>query len=152
MRPKAQQGYGSLYDVKTMLHHISFGVIDLQRSIAFYDAVLGTLGYVRVWSEPAAAGYGLPGGEDVFALKLRGKPLSVPGDGFHLAFAAPDREAVAGFHAVALQQGGVDNGAAGLRPDYGASYFAAFVVDPDGYRIEAVFTGPEPARRMENEP
>jgi catechol 2,3-dioxygenase-like lactoylglutathione lyase family enzyme len=127
-----------------MLHHISFAVTDLQRSIAFYDAVLSTLGYVRVWSEPAAAGYGLPGGEDVFALKLCGEPSSVPGEGFHLAFAAPDREAVGGFHAAALQHGGLDNGAPGLRPDYGASYFAAFVVDPDGYRIEAVFTDPEP--------
>lgn len=134
-----------------MLHHISFGVSDLQRSIAFYDAVLSTLGYVRVWSGPAAAGYGLPGGEDMFAVKLRSEPVSVPGEGFHLAFAAPGREAVSGFHAAALRQGGLDNGAPGLRPDYGASYFAAFVVDPDGYRIEAVFTGPEPARWAESE-
>lgn len=134
-----------------LLHHISFAVTDLQRSIAFYDAVLGTLGYVRVWSEPRAAGYGLPGGEDVFALKLRGKRLSAPGPGFHLAFAARGKQAVADFHAAAVQHGGLDNGPPGPRPEYGANYFATFVIDPDGYRIEAVFTDQEPARRMENE-
>lgn len=124
-----------------MLHHISFAVSDLARSIAFYDAALGTLGYVRVWTEWAAAGYGPPGGEDLFALKARAQALAVPGDGFHLAFAAPDRRAVSGFHAAALRHGGGDNGPPGLRAEYGADYFAAFVVDPDGYRIEAVCAG-----------
>jgi catechol 2,3-dioxygenase-like lactoylglutathione lyase family enzyme len=124
-----------------MLHHISFAVSDLARSIAFYDAALGTLGYVRVWTDRTAAGYGPPGGEDLFALKARTQALSVPGDGFHLAFAAPDRQAVSGFHATALRQGGRDNGPPGLRAEYGADYFAAFVVDPDGYRIEAVCSG-----------
>jgi catechol 2,3-dioxygenase-like lactoylglutathione lyase family enzyme len=128
-----------------MLHHISFGVSDLQRSIAFYDAVLQTLDYVRVWSKPDAAGYGRPGGEDLFALKAQGQPLSVPGQGFHLAFAARGRQAVSDFHAVAVQHGGLDNGQPGLRPQYGADYFAAFVIDPDGYAIEAVFNGPESA-------
>jgi catechol 2,3-dioxygenase-like lactoylglutathione lyase family enzyme len=131
--------------MNTMLHHISFAVSDLPRSLAFYDAVLGALGYVRVWSEPRAAGYGLPGGEDVFALKLRGKPWSAPGPGFHLAFAAPGRQAVVDFHAFAVQHGGLDNGPPGLRPGYGANYFAAFVIDPDGYRIEAVYSGPQSA-------
>ena len=134
-----------------MLHHISFGVNDLQRSIAFYDAVFRTLGYVRVWSKPGAAGYGLPGGEDLFALKARSQSLSVPGQGFHLAFAAPGRQAVNDFHAVAVQQGGLDNGQPGLRPQYGADYFAAYAIDPDGYAIETVFNGPESGTSMERE-
>jgi catechol 2,3-dioxygenase-like lactoylglutathione lyase family enzyme len=128
-----------------MLHHVSFGVSDLQRSIAFYDAVFRTLGYVRVWSKPDAAGYGLPGGEDLFALKAQGQPVAAPGRGFHLAFAAPGRQAVSDFHAVAVQRGGRDNGPPRLRPQYGADYFAAFVIDPDGHAIEAVFIGPEAA-------
>lgn len=71
-----------------MLHHITFGVANLERSAGFYDAALSAIGYARVWSDEAAVGR--------------------------------------------------DNGAPGLRPHYGESYYAAFVVDPDGYRIEAV--------------
>jgi len=61
-----------------------------------------------------------------------------PGEGFHLAFTASDRAAVDAFHAAALRHGGADNGPPGLRPHYGPGYYAAFVIDPDGYRIEAV--------------
>lgn len=121
-----------------MLHHISFGVADLERSAAFYDAVLGTLGYVRVWADATGVGYGFPGKGDLFAIKLRRSGARAPGQGFHLAFSAPSREAVDRFHAAALQRGGSDNGVPGLRPDYGETYYAAFVVDPDGHRIEAV--------------
>ena|SRR5438105_4099557 len=120
-----------------MLHHISLGVADLRRSADFYDAVLAPLGYVRVWADATAVGYGEPGGEDKLAIKLR-EGASAPGAGFHLALAAPSQEAVAQFHRAALAHGGADNGAPGLRPHYGAKYFAAFVIDPDGYRIEAV--------------
>lgn len=126
-----------------MLHHLSFAVADLTRSAAFYDAVLGTLGYVRVWDDATAVGYGLPGGGDRFALKLDPSHDAAPGEKFHLAFAAPSREAVALFHEAALLQGGLDNGPPGLCPEYGEHYFAAFVIDPDGYRIEAVIIGPE---------
>lgn len=121
-----------------MLHHISFGVTDLARSAAFYDATLSALGYVRVWSDDTAVGYGHPGGDDKLAIKLRPAGAVAPGPGFHLAFAAPSRDAVALFHAAALRHGGADNGAPGFRPDYGDNYYAAFVVDPDGYRVEAV--------------
>jgi catechol 2,3-dioxygenase-like lactoylglutathione lyase family enzyme len=120
-----------------MLHHLSFAVADLARSAKFYDAVLSPLGYVRVWSDDTAIGYGLLGGGDKFAIKLR-KDVSVPGAGFHAAFAAPTREAVMIFYQKALVHGGQDNGGAGLHPEYGPGYFAAFVSDPDGYRIEAV--------------
>ena len=123
-----------------MLHHISFGVTDLARSAAVYDATLAALGYVRVWADDTAVGYGLPGGDDKLAIKLRPADAVAPGPGFHLAFAAPSREAVARFHADALRHGGTDNGAPGLRPHYGERYYAAFVVDPDGHRVEAVVT------------
>ncbi|MCW0220899.1 MAG: VOC family protein [Prosthecobacter sp.] len=124
-----------------MLHHLSIAVEDLARAAAFYDAVLPTLGYVRVWADETAIGYGYPGGGDKFALKLRASTVCVPGDGFHLAFTAPDREAVLRFYQTALAHGGTDNGGAGLHPEYGPHYQAAFVFDPDGYRIEAVIVG-----------
>jgi catechol 2,3-dioxygenase-like lactoylglutathione lyase family enzyme len=123
-----------------MLHHVSFGVADLRRSAAFYDAVLSALGYVRVWADDTAVGYGLPGGGDRLALKLR-ENVRPPGPGFHLAFAARSRAAVDAFHAAALRHGGQDDGAPGLRPHYAPEYYAAFVVDPDGLRIEAVSQG-----------
>jgi catechol 2,3-dioxygenase-like lactoylglutathione lyase family enzyme len=127
-----------------MLHHVSFGVVDIERSASFYDAVLRPLGYVRVWEdirpgEPdQAVGYGLAGGGDKFAIKQRPPGSSVPRPGFHLAFGAPSRDAVHAFHDAALVRGGRDNGAPGPRPDYGPNYYAAFVIDPDGHPIEAV--------------
>lgn len=126
----------------SMLHHLSFAVHDLERSARFYDAVLLPLGYLRVWTETSAIGYGLPGGGDAFAIKRGTNPRVPPGPGFHLAFAAPSREAVLRFHAAALGYGGTDNGAPGPRPDYGEHYFAAFAIDPDGYPIEAVINRP----------
>jgi catechol 2,3-dioxygenase-like lactoylglutathione lyase family enzyme len=125
-----------------MLHHLSFAVIDLALSAAFYDAALSPLGYVRVWADSTAVGYGLPGGGDKFAIKLSPDPVAAPGPGFHLAFAAPSRESVARFHAAALQHGGQNNGVPELCPEYGEHYYAAFVIDPDGYRIEAAINAP----------
>ena len=122
-----------------MLGHLSFGVADLRRSIVFYDAALATLGYVRVWTADNAAGYGEPGGNDRLALKLQTGPVVPPGPGFHLALVAPSRAAVDRFHAAALAAGGTDEGAPGLRPHYGPNYYAAFVRDPDGHKLEAVF-------------
>lgn len=126
-----------------MLHHLSLGAVDIERAARFYDAVLAPLGYVRVWTDlrpgetGQAVGYGPPGAGDHLAVKQVGQPVP-PIPGFHLAFSAPSREAVAAFHAAALAAGGRDNGAPGLRPDYGPHYYAAFVVDPEGHRLEAV--------------
>jgi len=125
-----------------MLHHLSFAVVDLARSAAFYDAAFLPLGYVRVWADSSAVGYGLPGGGDRFAVRFRPKNEAVPREGFHVAFAAPSREAVALFYDAALRHGGQDNGRPELCPEYGEHYFAAFVIDPDGYRIEAVINTP----------
>lgn len=123
-----------------MLHHISLGVSDLGRAGAFYDAALGALGYRRVFEDDDAIGYGVTDGEDKLCLKLR-PAATPPGPGFHLAFSAGSRAAVDLFHAAALAAGGTDNGAPGLRPDYGDAYYAAFLVDPDGHRVEAVING-----------
>lgn len=120
-----------------VLGHLSFGIVDLERAIAFYDAALAPLGLTRVWTNESAAGYGPPGGGDLLALKRR-PGASAPGPGFHLAFNARSRAAVDAFHAAALRAGGSDNGAPGLRPHYGPTYYAAFVIDPEGYQLEAV--------------
>lgn len=121
-----------------VLGHLSFGVSDLARTTAFYDGVMKALGYQRVFSASYAVGYGLAGTDvDRLLLILQPEPVSPPGPGFHLAFNAPSRPSVDRFHAAALQFGGRDLGAPGLRPDYGPDYYAAFVLDPDGYKLEA---------------
>jgi catechol 2,3-dioxygenase-like lactoylglutathione lyase family enzyme len=124
-----------------MLHHASVPISELALSAEFYDATLSALGYVRVWEDETAVGYGLPGGGDKFAIKLTSRRPVVPGEGFHIAFSAPSREAVESFYKAALAHGGKDNGGSGLHPEYGQDYYAAFVFDPDGYRIEAVING-----------
>jgi catechol 2,3-dioxygenase-like lactoylglutathione lyase family enzyme len=124
-----------------MLSHISLGVGDLAEAGNFYDPVMAALGLVRVWSHESGIGYGPAGGQDGLALFPVADPHP-PGPGFHLAFAAPDRASVDAFHAAALAGGGRDQGAPGLRPHYGADYYAAFVLDPEGHRLEAVCQGP----------
>lgn len=121
-----------------MLHHLSFGVSDLALSGAFYDAALGALGFSRVFEDDTAIGYGLVEGEDKLCLKLRRAGAAAPGAGFHVAFAASSRGAVDRFYSAALEVGGKGNGTPGLRPEYGPHYYAAFLIDPDGHRIEAV--------------
>jgi catechol 2,3-dioxygenase-like lactoylglutathione lyase family enzyme len=90
-----------------------------------------------VWRYPTAAGYGPPGGNDRLALFERAE-AAAPGPGFHLALRAPSQAAVRAFHAAALAHGGTDDGPPGPRPQYSPTYYAAFVVDPDGHRLEAV--------------
>ncbi|MEZ5893913.1 MAG: VOC family protein [Parvularculaceae bacterium] len=123
-----------------MLHHISFPVSDLARATALYDAALGALGFARVCTTDKFSGYGAAGGEDVFGL-FATENAQAAGAGFHLAFAAPSRDAVDRFHAAAIKHGARDNGAPGLREKYGPDYYAAFVIDLDGHRLEAVFKG-----------
>lgn len=125
-----------------MLHHVSIAVTDLQRAASFYDAALGALGFARSWSFESAVGYGLPGGGDKLAIKVSEPDMPLPPAQFHLAFAAPDREAVRDFYRTGLSNGGRDNGKPGLRPKYGPEYYAAYLFDPDGYNIEAVIKDP----------
>lgn len=121
-----------------MLGHISFGVSDLERSGRFYDAAIQALGYIRVYTGERAIGYGAAGSrQDRLLLILQPDGVRPPSAGFHLALVAPSREAVDRFHQTALAFGGVDQGGPGLRPHYGADYYAAFVLDPDGYKLEA---------------
>jgi catechol 2,3-dioxygenase-like lactoylglutathione lyase family enzyme len=121
-----------------MLGHLSFGVNDLDRAAAFYDRILAPLGFVRVWTNPSGVGFGPEGGGDKLALFSKPNQAVAAGPGFHLAFDAPSRTAVDAFHAAAIGAGGTDCGAPGLRPHYGATYYAAFVTDLDGYKLEAV--------------
>lgn len=121
-----------------MFDHISIGVANFAASARFYDAVLAALGYRRLADDPESIGYG--DGEPAFWLQPSSRP--VPADrenGLHICFKAPDRPSVDRFHAAGLAAGGADNGKPGERPAYGAGYYAAFIVDPDGYRIEAHF-------------
>lgn len=130
-----------------MLHHISLGAVDIERAARFYDAALAPLGYIRVWTDlrsgqdGQAVGYGPAGSGDKLAIKQVPTPIPhMPG--LHVALAAPSRACVAAFHAAALAAGGTDNGPPGLRADYGPNYYAAFVVDPEGHRLEAVCDAP----------
>jgi catechol 2,3-dioxygenase-like lactoylglutathione lyase family enzyme len=120
-----------------MLGHVSIGVQDLERASRFYDAALAPLGWRRVWTERGGVGYGLDGVHDKLAVFLRADAFA-PGPGFHLAFDAPDTAAVHAFHAAALANGGTDEGRPGPRPHYGPAYYAAFVLDPEGWKLEAV--------------
>lgn len=121
-----------------MIDHISFGVSDLGQSIALYDAIFSPLGYVRVWTAKDAAGYGYPDRDDSFAVKQDSAGYAASSPLSHVAFAAPTRESIVAFHAAGIAHGAVDEGAPGLCPEYGAGYFAAFLRDSDGHRIEAV--------------
>jgi catechol 2,3-dioxygenase-like lactoylglutathione lyase family enzyme len=129
-----------------MIDHVSIGVSDLARARAFYDAVLSPLGYRRMFDVEDASGYGR--GEP-HPLKEQALPFWIahnaeaPALNGHVCFSAPYRGAVDAFHAAALAAGGRDNGKPGLRSEYHANYYAAFVIDPDGYRIEAVRHQPD---------
>ncbi len=126
-----------------MFHHLSVGVSSLDRAAAFYEPTLAALGYVRLWRNARGAGFGPEGfeGEAPFAIVEHGAEASPPGPGAHIAFAAPSQEAVDRFHAAAVRAGGVDEGPPGIRAHYDPAYYAAFVRDPDGHRIEAVVFG-----------
>lgn len=119
-----------------MIDHISIGVRDVAASGRFYDAALGALGYRRLSDSADSVGYGDTAA--VYWIGAAKHPVPAdPDSGFHICFTAASRAAVDKFHAAALAAGGRDNGKPGIRSVYGPNYYAAFVVDPDGYRIEA---------------
>ena len=123
-----------------MITHVSIGVRDIDRSKRFYDATLEPLGYKCLRAARSLSGYG--SGRDSIALWVVQAERPVPADeksGLHFCFAAPDTAAVDAFHSAAMASGGHDNGAPGLPPIYGPDYYAAFIIDPDGYRIEAYY-------------
>ena len=119
-----------------MFDHVSIGVRNIARSKKFYDAALKPLKYECMSEGPDSLGYGR-GSIGFWALSSEHPVSAHEKSGLHFCLTAPDRASVDAFHAAALASGGRDNGAPGLRSDYGPKYYAAFVIDPDGYRIEA---------------
>jgi catechol 2,3-dioxygenase-like lactoylglutathione lyase family enzyme len=120
-----------------VIDHVSIAVRDLDRAAAFYEAVLATLGYAKLEIRPATVAFGKRYSE--FWLNHRPAMQLVAADnGAHVALRAASREMVDAFHAAALAGGGGSDGAPGLRPQHGTGYYAAFIRDPDGNRVEAV--------------
>jgi catechol 2,3-dioxygenase-like lactoylglutathione lyase family enzyme len=120
-----------------VIDHVSIPVSDLDRASAFYEAVLATLGYKKLEVRPATVAFGKRYSE----FWINHRPDLMPqqeGSGAHVALRAASREVVDAFHAAALTNGGASDGAPGLRPQHGEGYYAAFIRDPDGNRIEAV--------------
>lgn len=119
-----------------MFDHVGFNVNDFEASKTFYLAALGALGHGVLAEGDGWAVIGSPGAGRLWIGRFGPAP-----SGVHLAFTAANRDQVAAFHAAALAAGGRDNGAPGLRPNYGPDYYAAFVIDPDGHNVEAVRMG-----------
>jgi catechol 2,3-dioxygenase-like lactoylglutathione lyase family enzyme len=121
-----------------MIDHVSIGVRNVAASKRFYDAALQPLGYQCLSESPESLGYGAKA--PVLWINAAKRPVPADsGSGLHFCFCAPNRKSVDSFHAAGLTSGGRDHGHPGLRTDYGAGYYAAFLMDPDGYRIEAYF-------------
>lgn len=132
-----------------MLDHCSISVKDYDTSLKFYDQTLAILGYDRLMTfdtpEHKVAGYGAEGKLSFWI----GVELATPkmdeiigkAQGLHVAFKASDVKAVQSWHAKCLELGGKDNGAPGIRPEYHPGYYGAFIIDPNGWRIEACFQG-----------
>jgi catechol 2,3-dioxygenase-like lactoylglutathione lyase family enzyme len=120
-----------------VIDHIGFEVSDLARSSRFYDAVLYALGARRMVQSEHAVAYGV-NGPQVWIVNRPGRP-PVPGSGYgHLALRASGKAAVDAAYAGGLANGGSDDGAPGMRPQYGRRYYAAYLRDPDGLRVEVV--------------
>jgi catechol 2,3-dioxygenase-like lactoylglutathione lyase family enzyme len=120
-----------------VIDHVGLEVAELARSARFYDALVSPLGVRRVFESDAAIAYGSH--EARFWVVERGR-RPAPGFG-HVAIAASGRAAVDAAHAAALAAGGRDDGAPGARPHYGPTYYSAYLLDPDGLRIEVVSGG-----------
>ncbi len=117
-----------------MIDHVGFEVSDLRRSASFYDAVFFALGARRMFESEHAVAYGVNGPE--FWIVVRGR---TPGPGYgHIALRASGKAAVDAAYRAGLASGGVDDGAPGQRPQYGRRYYAGYLRDPDGLRVEVV--------------
>ncbi|KQT27553.1 MAG: VOC family protein [Bradyrhizobium sp.] len=120
-----------------MIDHISVGVSDLDRAAKFYEATLAALGLSRLVTRPRTIGFGKTYPE--FWINLReGMARVAPESGVHICLRAKTTSEVDAFHAAALSAGGASDGSPGVRPHDRVRYYAAFVLDPDGNRIEAV--------------
>jgi catechol 2,3-dioxygenase-like lactoylglutathione lyase family enzyme len=119
-----------------VIDHVSVGVRDLDRATGFYEVTLAPLGLSRLVTRPATVGFGKNYPE--FWINLRADMAPHRDNGVHICLRAKSTGEVDAFHAAALNAGGSSDGAPGLRPHDRVRYYAAFVVDPDGNRIEAV--------------
>jgi catechol 2,3-dioxygenase-like lactoylglutathione lyase family enzyme len=126
---------------RVVIDHMSIGVSDLHASRRFYLAALAPLGFGELgnWSEGASETVFGPDDLDDFAISTKYPPTN----GGHVAFAADSREQVDAFYAAAIAAGGKDNGKPGVRTGYSPGYYGAFVLDPDGYNVEAVYHEPQ---------
>ena len=124
-----------------MLDHLGVIVRSSDESKRFYTAALAPLGYALVEEQAGWTGFGPPGKPLFWIGTSESFDRSLPSP-IHIAFSARDRSAVAAFHAAAIKAGATNNGAPGLRPEYHANYYGAFVIDPDGNNIEAVCHDP----------
>ena len=128
----------------SIVSHVSVGVSNMHKALAFYDPVMATIGASRKATIDlpdlgvVAVAYGKHFPEFWIQLPGNEQPASV-GNGQHIGFTASNKDCVHKFHAVALQHGGTDNGTPGPRPDYGDPYYGCFVLDPDGNKIEATY-------------
>jgi catechol 2,3-dioxygenase-like lactoylglutathione lyase family enzyme len=117
-----------------MYNHIGLKVKDFDRSVRFYKAALAALGYVLCSRDDSGASFGPPGEPALWLYPAKDSG----GPGAHVAFTAPDRAAVDRFHKGGVESGGRDHGRPGVRTDYSPTYYAAFLLDPDGNNVEAV--------------
>lgn len=117
-----------------MIDHIGLSVKDIDASVRFYEAALAPLGHVLCSKDDSGAGFGPPGEPALWLYPAKGAARA----GAHVAFRAGERSAVDRFHAAGVGAGGRDNGMPGIRADYSPTYYAAFLLDPDGNNVEAV--------------
>lgn len=134
-------------DIPSIVSHISIGTNDFDRAIAFYDAVMPTVGAKRIMEHPGAVAYGKQFPEFWVQTPIDEKPAAT-GNGIHFGFIAPSKDAVQAFYDAAIAAGATDDGAPGPRPLYGEPYYGCFVRDPDGHKIEAAFWDMELARKL----
>jgi catechol 2,3-dioxygenase-like lactoylglutathione lyase family enzyme len=120
-----------------MYDHVGLNVSDLSASVRFYSAALAPLGHVVASQDASSAGIGPKEAPALWLYANGGRSKGKT----HVAFRASDKKAVDRFHAGGIAAGGKDNGAPGVRADYSENYYAAFLIDPDGNNVEAVFLG-----------
>ena len=131
----------------SILSHVSLGANDFEKTVAFYDKVLGAIGIGRFMEHPGAVCWGRQYPEFWVQRPVDGRPASA-GNGTHIGFDAASRAEVDAFHEAGLAAGGSDEGAPGPRPQYGAPYYGCFLRDPEGHKIEAAFWDGELARQL----
>lgn len=123
-----------------MISHVTLGTNDVPRAKSFYDPVMACIGYREMSSSKGHVAYAR--GEEqppyLYVLRPYDREPAAPGNGWHCAFMVDDRATVRAFHETALANGGSDEGAPGPRPQYGPTYYGAYVRDPDGNKLQAV--------------